>query len=74
MTWLELAKEEAARLGVILTDEQADFVLWEQTAFPCTMDPDFIRRQVAEFIEKHGRSFDPKTTGPTAWDKLGDDE
>lgn len=73
MTWLELAKEEAARLGVVLTDKQADYILWEETAFPFDV-PDAIRRQVAEFIEKHVLSFGPKTEGPTAWDKLDKEE
>jgi hypothetical protein len=73
MTWLELAKEEAAKLGVILTDKQADYILWEETAFPFE-NPDGIRRQVAEFIEKYGKNFDPKVQGPTSWDKVNKDE
>lgn len=73
MTWIELAKEEAARLGVVITDEQADFILWEQTAFPL-IGPDETRRQVAEFIEKYGKNFGPKTEGPTSWDKVKEDE
>jgi hypothetical protein len=73
ITWLELAKAEALRLGVILTDKDADWILWEETSFPFD-EPDEIRRQVVDFIEKHGKSFKPKTAGPTAWDKLEGDE
>jgi hypothetical protein len=73
MTWIELAKEEAARLGVIITDEIADYILWEETAFPFD-GPDQIRRQVAEFIEKHGKNFEPKTEGPTVWNKLDESD
>jgi len=70
MTWIELAQEEARRLGVIIDARVADYILWEETSFPFD-DPDQIRRQVAEFIEKHGKNFEPKTEGPTVWDKLG---
>jgi hypothetical protein len=73
MTWLELAKEEAARLGVIIDDKLAEYILWEETAFPFD-DPDNIRRQVAEFITAYGKNFEPKVQGPTAWDKLDKDE
>jgi hypothetical protein len=73
VTWLELAKEEAAKVGVILTDDAADFILWERTAFPM-IGPDECRRQIAEEIEANWRNFDPKTSGPTFWDKLGSED
>ncbi len=34
MTWRELVKDEASKCGVVLTDEDADFVLWEYTGYP----------------------------------------
>lgn len=73
MTWLELAKEEAARLGVILTDKTADYLLWEFTAFPFA-EPDAIRRQIAEEIETNWKNYEPKVDGPTVWDKVGSEK
>ncbi len=73
LTWLELAKEEAAKQGVVIDDRIADYILWEETAFPFD-NPDAIRRQVADFISKHGKTFKPKETGPTAWDKLASED
>ncbi len=74
MTYIELAQEEAAKLGVILTDEAADFLLWEQTAFPCIGEEE-LRRQVQHAIAHEGwKNFKKKRTGPTAWDKIGGDE
>lgn len=70
MTWLELAKEEALLQGVVISDKDADWILWEETSFPFD-DPDSIRRQVSDFITLHGKSFKAKTAGPTAWDKVG---
>jgi hypothetical protein len=73
MTWLQLAKEEALKQGVIITDYQADYILWEHTLFP-SANPDEIREEVAEFIRKYGKSFEPKTTGSSAWDKVNADD
>jgi hypothetical protein len=38
MTWLELAKEEASKAGLIIDDEAADYILWEYTGFPIYWD------------------------------------
>lgn len=35
MTWKEHAKSVAAEHGRAITDEEADWLLWEWTAFPC---------------------------------------
>jgi hypothetical protein len=69
VTWLELAKAEAAKFGVVLTDEAADFILWERTAWP-GISADETRLAVAEEIQKNWLNFNPKPEGPTAWDKI----
>lgn len=73
VTWRQLAQEEAQKLGVILDDDAADFILWERTAFPM-IDPEELRRAVAMEIEANWKHYKPKTEGPTAWDKLVEDE
>jgi len=34
VTVLEAAKEEAAKFGRVLTDDEAEYVIWEHTGFP----------------------------------------
>ncbi len=34
MTWRELVKDEAAKLGFVLTDADAECALWEYTGYP----------------------------------------
>lgn len=34
MTALEIAKEVAKDFGIELSDQEADYVIWEQTGFP----------------------------------------
>jgi hypothetical protein len=73
-TWIQLAKEEALKAGVIIEDEAADFILWERTAFPF-IGPDELRRAIAIEIETHWKNYKPKTVeSPTAWAKLDKDE
>lgn len=75
MTFTELAKEEAAKLGVILDDSAADFILWERTPFPLVTGEEELRRHVYAEVKEHWMNYKPKETGPTAWEKvLKDDE
>lgn len=58
MTGIDIVKEEAEGLGMQLTKEQIDFVLWEQTGFPCyfMLDEEHptpearLRQQVRDFL------------------------
>lgn len=58
MNGIEIVEEEAAALGLHLTEEQIDFVLWEQTGFPCYFmlddehptPEDRLRQQVRSFL------------------------
>ena len=34
MTWLEIVKDEAKKVGLEIDDQFADHVLWEFTGFP----------------------------------------
>ena len=57
MTVLEAVKEEAAKFWLALTDEEAEWVLWEYTGYPCfwpisevTPTPEAcLRQQVREW-------------------------
>jgi hypothetical protein len=71
ITWRQLAQEEAQKLGVVLDDDAADFILWERTPFPL-IGPDELRRAIAIEIEAHWKHYKPKTEGPTVWEKLGE--
>lgn len=67
MTWIELAQEEALKLGVALPPEVADGILWEYTGFPAFFDPEegaeaTFRRQIREEITS--RLVDYRTAYP----------
>ena len=53
MTYLELVKEYFPDAG----DEEADYILWEFTAFPLVRGEDELREQLQEF-KKRGRVTD----------------
>ena len=68
MTWIELVRDEAKKLKRTVTDEQADYILWEHTGFPefWQGDPETCcREQVREFFE----SEKPKKGGRRAQTK-----
>jgi hypothetical protein len=48
MTWIELVKEYFPNIS----DEEADFILWEQTAFPMG-GFDVVRQQLQELSKSH---------------------
>ena len=55
----EVIREEAAKVGVTLTDEEVEHVLWEHTGYPCfwpidELHPtpaDAFRKQVIEWAD-----------------------
>jgi len=60
MTGIELVQEEAERLGLQISTEDADYILWEETGFPCyfVLDEEHptlesrLRQQVQMFLLK----------------------
>jgi len=50
VTWLDLVKQRAAAHGVALTDTEAEFVLWERTAFPVAGRAEVERQLDEEFM------------------------
>ena len=43
------------RYGISITDDEAHFILWEMTAFPCCTVRTWVR-QVREYLkDKHGK-------------------
>ena len=58
MTALELVNEEARRVGVTMTDDYAEHIIWSETGFPCfwpdrTKTPEEnFRIQVREFFSR----------------------
>jgi len=76
MTYQELVFEEAVKLGIVgLTNESADFILWERTAFPLIGEEE-LRREVSLELSSGGwlGKNVVKTEGPTAWDKIASEE
>lgn len=58
-TWRDVARGVAWEFGFDLTDQDADYVLWEHTGFPEFWDghpPEVCRRQLREFFQsdRHG--------------------
>lgn len=66
MTGPEIVKEEAAKVGKTLSDEDINYLLWNETGFPCfyapkegETDEDYLRRQVREALTQkvqHGQT------------------
>lgn len=58
MTVADVVREVAAEFGRTLTDDQLEYVLWEETGYPCfwpdsTKTPEEnLRAQVREFFQK----------------------
>lgn len=74
MTWVDLAKEEGLKLGIHLTDEMADYILWEETAFPHG-GKQYIREQVTAVLNANlyamKTSFPPPpSTAPTRFERI----
>lgn len=77
LTAIQLAQEEGAKLGLSLSDEAADYILWEKTRFPMYENIDELREQVRDGIMEDiddWRLGRPPKTGPTAWDKIGSED
>lgn len=62
MTLGDVVKEEAAKHGVVLSDDLLEHVLWEKTGYPCfwpdaTKTPEEnLRMQVGEWAREQKRS------------------
>ena len=57
-TWTEMVRRVSEEYGLgPPSDDEADFVLWEKTAFPFA-PPDHVERQVREFMERAVPAFD----------------
>lgn len=53
MTWIELVR----KYFTDATDEEADYILWEKTAFPFA-SAEHIEKQIAKFRFYSGSYFD----------------
>lgn len=55
MTNTEFVQSVGRAVGVELTDDEADYILWEETGFPCFFDGDpvtVLRQQVTAYLQK----------------------
>ena len=52
MTANQIAKEEANRRGVELTDEEVDYILFELTAFPFVHEEEALRKEVNNALDE----------------------
>jgi len=50
-TWRDLVRDHIPAA----TDQEADSILWEHTAFPMA-DKDYVNRQIAEYVAARGVS------------------
>lgn len=73
MNWIQLAQEEAEKLGVYLPKEVAEHILWEKTAFPCA-DEGTVRAQVTEALHENLNALrkivKPADAGPSRYERL----
>ena len=65
MTPKEMVKEEAEKLGRVISDETADYILWEYTGFPeffilrdGESRDDAMRREIREALQRELKPFE----------------
>lgn len=57
MTWIQMAKSIAEQYGIELDNEQADYFLWEETAFPVSGE-EITRKQLHEVFSEMATTKD----------------
>jgi hypothetical protein len=50
LTWADWVQLHASDVGLVLTDDEIDWLMWNETAWPMTTAVDYLRPQVLEAL------------------------